>query len=99
MSPGIPAYEPRSVNLSAKQFVDGMSHTNGIESAWAVLKRGFYSVYHQFSVKHLQRYIDEFTYRLNEGSCRVHSMDRIDALIRKTNGVHLAYATLTGAIT
>lgn len=95
---GIPAYEHRSVNHSAKQFVDGMAHTNGIESVWAVLKRGFYGVYHQFSVKHLQRYVDEFTYRLNEGNCRVHTLDRIDALIRKTNGVRLTYASLTGAI-
>lgn len=85
------------VNHSAKQFVDGMAHTNGIESVWAVLKRGFYGVYHQFSEKHLQRYVDEFTYRLNEGNCKVHTIDRIDALIRKTNGVRLTYADLIGA--
>jgi hypothetical protein len=65
--------------------VDGMAHTNGIESVWAVLKRGFYGVYHQFSEKHLQRYVDEVT------------LDRIDALIRKTNGVRLTYANLIGA--
>ena len=48
------------VNHSAKQYVDGMAHTNGIESVWAVLKRGFYGIYHSFSTKHLQRYVDEF---------------------------------------
>lgn len=63
---GIPAYDHHAVNHSAKQFVDGMAHTNGIESVWAVLKRGFYGTYHQFSRKHLQRYVDEFAYRLNE---------------------------------
>ncbi len=92
----VPAYHHRSVNHSAKQFVDGMAHTNGIESVWAVLKRGFYGVYHQFSQKHLQRYVDEFAYRLNEGNVRVHTMDRIDALIGKTLGVRLTYANLTG---
>jgi transposase-like protein len=91
----VPAYHHRSVNHSAKQFVDGMAHTNGIESVWAVLKRGFYGVYHQFSQKHLQRYVDEFAYRLNEGNVRVHTMDRIDALINKTLGVRLTYANLT----
>ena len=85
------------VNHSAKQFVDGIAHTNGIESVWAVLKRGFYGVYHQFSEKHLQRYVDEVTYRLNEGNCKVHTIDRIDALLRKTVGVRLTYADLIGA--
>ncbi|NDV20264.1 hypothetical protein GO013_12675 [Pseudodesulfovibrio sp. JC047] len=46
-------YEHFSVNHSAKVYVDGMAHTNGIESVWAVLKRGFYGIYHSFSVKHL----------------------------------------------
>lgn len=93
---GMPEYEHHVVNHSAKEFVDGMAHTNGIESVWALLKRGFYGVYHQFSVKHLQRYVNEFAYRLNEGNCKVHTVDRIDALIGKTLGVNLTYANLTG---
>jgi len=39
---------------------------------------------------------DEFSYRLNKGSCKVHTLDRMDALIRKTNGVRLTYANLIG---
>lgn len=93
---GMPEYRHHIVNHSAKQFVDGMAHTNGIESVWAVLKRGYYGTYHQFSTKHLQRYVDEFSYRLNEGNVRVHTMNRIDALIRNTVGVRLTYANLTG---
>jgi transposase-like protein len=96
--PGLPAYVHRAVNHSAKQFVDGMAHTNGIESVWALLKRGFYGTYHQFSQKHLQRYVDEFSYRLNEGNCRIHTLDRIDVLIRKTSGVRLTWVTLTEGI-
>ena len=34
------------VNHSAKEHVNGMAHTNGIESVWAVLKRGYSGVYH-----------------------------------------------------
>ncbi len=70
------------------------AHTNGIESVWAVLKRGFYGIYHSFSEKHLQRYVNEFAYRLNEGNVRVHTMDRIDAIIGKTVGARLTYAAL-----
>ena len=28
-----------------------MAHTNGMESFWAMLKRGYQGVYHQFSAK------------------------------------------------
>ncbi len=93
---GIPQYVHMPVNHSAKQFVDGMAHTNGIESVWAVLKRGFYGVYHSFSEKHLQRYVDEFAYRLNQGNVRVKTMDRIDALLGKAVGVRMTYASLIG---
>ena len=48
-------YEPGSVNHSAKQFVDGMAHVNGIESVRAVLKRGYKGVYHNWSMKHCHR--------------------------------------------
>lgn len=76
----------QKVNHSAKVFVDGMASTNGIESVWAVLKRMFYGTYHQFSKKHLQRYVDECTFRLNQGSCNVHVWDRMNSII--TGGFH-----------
>lgn len=86
----------QSVNHSAKQYVDGMAYTNGIESVWAVLKRGFYGTYHHFTRKHTQGYVDEFTFRLNEGDVREMTMGRIDALLDKSVGVRLTYAGLVG---
>jgi hypothetical protein len=74
-------YSRVSVNHSAKDFVNGMAHTNGIESVWAVLKRGFYGVYHSFSGKHLQLYVDDFSFWLNEGNVKNHTMSRIDSLL------------------
>lgn len=54
------------VNHSTGEFVRGMAHTNGIESFWSMLKRGLVGVYHQVSVKHLQRYTTEFAGRHNQ---------------------------------
>jgi transposase-like protein len=88
-------YDHHTVVHSAKQYVHGMAHTNGIESVWAVLKRGYHGIYHHFSVKHMQRYVDEFSFRLGtEGNCKVHTLDRIGALSDKTVGVRLTYKAL-----
>jgi len=46
-------------------FSDGDIHTNNVESFWAVLKRAVYGIYHQISVKYMQRYVDEFCFRWN----------------------------------
>ena len=85
----------RTVRHSAKQYVDGMAHTNGIESVWALLKRVHYGTFHHFSAEHAQRYVDEFTFPLNEGKCKIPSMDRVNSLADKTVGVRLTYAELT----
>ena len=53
------------VKHSIKQYVDGMVHTNGIESFWAMLKRAHKGTFHKISPKHLQRYVDEFVARHN----------------------------------
>lgn len=88
---GIVGYKHMSVNHSAKEFVNGMAHTNSIESVWALLKRGYYGTFHHFMMKHTQRYVNEFTFRLNEGNCKIPSMDRIDAIIKNTIGIRLTY--------
>jgi len=48
-----------------KMFVDGDVHTNTIESFWAIVKRAFYGTYHRISVKYLQEYINEISFRYN----------------------------------
>ena len=50
-----------SVKHGVREYVHGQSHTNGIESLWAMLKRGYMGTYHQMSAKHLDRYVGEFT--------------------------------------
>ena len=58
-------YGHRSVKHSVGQYVDGMAHTNGMESFWAMLKRGYHGTYHQMSPEHLHRYVSEFSHRHN----------------------------------
>ena len=91
-------YTHKTVKHSAKQFVDGIAHTNGIESVWAVLKRGFYGTYHSFSKKHTGLYVDEFVFRLNEGNCRIDTVDRLKSLVKGVPGQRLTYRKLTGRI-
>jgi transposase-like protein len=87
-------FRHETVNHSAKEFVRGSAHTNGIESVWAVLKRGLHGVYHHASPKHLHRYVDEFTWRLNEGNVKRHSLRRLDSFVDATKGKHLTYKRL-----
>lgn len=87
-------YDHRVIKHRAGKYVDGMASTNGIESVWAVLKRGYYGIYHHFSVKHLARYVDEFTFRLNEGNVKIHTMNRIQSLIIGMVGKRLTYKAL-----
>ncbi len=70
-----------SVNHTAGQYSENGVSTNSIDSVWAVLKRGVYGVYHQVSKKHLHRYVDEFTFRLNVGNVSRHTLERLDSFV------------------
>jgi len=54
-----------SVDHSADEWVRGDAHTNTVESAWSLLKRSIIGSYHQLSEKHLEAYLDEFSFRFN----------------------------------
>ena len=69
--------------------------TNSIESVGAVLKRGLHGVYHHASEKHLSRYVDEFTFRLNDGDVKRHTLDRLASLMSASFGPRLTYKELT----
>jgi len=58
-------YYHESVNHSKGEYVRGIVHTNSIESYWAILRRGYYGIYHFWSINHLHRYISEFEERFN----------------------------------
>lgn len=58
-------YDHETVDHSAKEYVRGDVHTNGIESFWSSVKRGINGTYVWVSKKHLQTYLREFEYRHN----------------------------------
>jgi transposase-like protein len=88
-------YKHETVSHNNGEYVrDGVT-TNSIESVWAVLKRGIHGVYHQVSPKHLNRYVDEFTYRLNEGNVKNHTITRLNSLIKDASGKRITYKDLT----
>jgi transposase-like protein len=87
-------YHQESVNHRAGEYKRGLAHTNGIESVWAVLKRGLHGVYHHASVKHLGRYIDEFAFPLNEGNVRRHTWERLATFVDSVVGKRITYKEL-----
>jgi len=88
-------FDRKSVNHSARQWADGDVNTNSIESVWAVLKRSITGTWHYVSPKHLHRYVNEATMRLNTGNCQIDTIDRMNALMRNVGGKRLSYEELT----
>ncbi len=58
-------YDHKRVHHAAKVYVSGDVHTNTIDGFWALLKHGLRGVYHGVSAKHLQSYLDEYSFRYN----------------------------------
>jgi transposase-like protein len=59
------AYDHQTVQHSKLEYAAGLVHTNSIENFWSLFKRGVVGSFHKVSEKHLDRYLDEFTYRFN----------------------------------
>jgi transposase-like protein len=74
-------------------YVAGDVHTNTIESAFSLLKRGVLGTWHRVSAKHLQAYCNEMTFRFNNRKNPYLFRDTILKLIQSTN---VEYKRLTG---
>ncbi len=83
----------RTVNHS-RTYGIGDLHTNTIENAFSLLKRGVYGTFHKVSIKHLGRYCDEFSYRFNRRDTQKTMFD--STLKNIVNEKVLTYKMLTG---
>jgi transposase-like protein len=72
----------RAINHSSGIYVDGDLTTNGIESAFSLLKRGIIGSWHKVSAKHLSAYLDEMTFRFNNRSNPYLFRDTLIRLLR-----------------
>ena len=88
---GIP-HKHETVKHSVSQFVKDQAHTNGIESFWALLKRGYHGIYHHMSEKHLDRYIGEFSGRYN--SREMDTVEQMGAIVKGLERKRLKYRDL-----
>ena len=91
MSAGIHGSKHETINHSAKIYVQGPIYTNTVESAFSLFKRGLTGAFHKVSLKHLQRYLNEFSYRFNNRK----SPDLFGMTVRRMAlAGNLPYATL-----
>lgn len=82
-----------AVKHGKKHWAHGDINTNSIESFWALFKRGHHGTYHTMSKKHLQRYIDEFTFRFNTRTASM--QERFDLVtLFMSQGGKLSYKKL-----
>ena len=87
------AREHEAVRHSVGEYVRGMAHTNGMESFWSMLQRGFVGTYHWMSRKHLFRYVREFAGRHNLRP--LDTSKQMKLIVAEAAGKRLSYADLT----
>jgi transposase-like protein len=89
---GVKGSKHKTIRHKSKIYVDGNVHTNTVESAFSLLKRGIMGTWHKISAKHLQAYLDEMTFRFDR---RKRSDLFIDTLRHMVTAPPLTFENLT----
>jgi len=76
----------------SKEYVSGNVHTNTVESAFSLLKRGIIGTWHKVSAKHLPAYLEEMVFRFNR---RKHDDLFLDTLRHMVTAPVLTFGKLT----
>lgn len=82
------------VKHSAREYVRGGVHTNGVESFWSMFERAYRGTYRQISPQHLQRYVNEMA-----GCYNIRDLDAIKqmkSIAAGMTGKRLRYRDLVG---
>jgi transposase-like protein len=93
-------YVHKIVNHS-QEYVRGQVHTQGIENFWSLLKRTLKGTYVAVEPFHLDRYLDEQTFRYNNRATKdnpIDDADRFVLAVSQVTGKRITYAELTGKV-
>ena len=74
-------YQRQYTNHTNEEYVVNRCHTNNIERVWGLFKRGFVGTYHSMSNKHLDRYLAEFTFRIQYR--KLSQQQRFDLVLKR----------------
>lgn len=94
-----PAYNGLSLNYfhrwvdHVRNYVVGSVHTNGLENFWSLLKRALGGTYVAVATFHLDRYLDEQTWRFNNRATS--DGERFKRVLAGVVGKRLTYRVLT----
>lgn len=78
---GHPLDKHKTIKHGAGVYVDGDITTNGIESAFSLLKRGIIGSWHKVSAKHLPAYLEEMTFRFNRRNSKTLFLETLQHMV------------------
>jgi transposase-like protein len=84
----------KTINHS-REYAQGDIHTNTVESAFSLLKRGIVGTWHKVSAKHLPAYLDEMCFRFNN---RKNDFLFRDTMLKLIGSPNLEYKHLTAKV-
>jgi transposase-like protein len=95
MKAGFTGRTHETVRHKDKIYVRGDIHTNTVESAFSLLKRGVVGTWHRVSAKHLPAYLDEMCFRFNN---RKNPFLFRDTMLKLIDSPNLEYKHLTAKV-
>ena len=78
---GIKGIQHETIKHKDRVYVRGEVHTNTVESAFSLLKRGIMGTWHKISAKHLAAYLDEVTFRFNRRKSHTLFLDTLRHMV------------------
>lgn len=86
------------INHTRNEYVNAAGYTtNNVENFFGIFKKGMVGVYHFCGEQHLQRYLDEFSFRYsNRSGLGIEDGERMARLVKGIEGKRLTYRPTNG---